>query len=157
MSEIFKKLNRFRSSNMFFFVGWIFAVTLISFSLKKIFSVDPSTYDFFTSILSVLTGFLLTYDFGNVLSRRRNRNISSLSPSSSLIKVSELLFSSKTQKEVFNPIVAEWHYEYFEDLKNKRFIKSKLTNLRWTYHFLVAMWQKSPIGDLIEFISKFWK
>jgi len=76
---------------------------------------------------------------------------------SNFLVITNFLYSHKTQKEVFEPLVAEWQYEYFEDLRNKRFRRAKMTNLRWTYHFLTAMWQKSPIGDLIEFISKFAK
>ena len=83
--------------------------------------------------------------------------IGSNHPSSNLLNISGFLYSPKTQKEIFRPIVAEWQYEYFEDLKNKRFGRAKYTNIRWIYHFLLAMWMKSPIGDLIEFISKFAK
>ncbi|MGI8884846.1 MAG: hypothetical protein ACR2IA_11465 [Pyrinomonadaceae bacterium] len=78
-------------------------------------------------------------------------------PGFNLLKVSSFLYSTRIQNEVFEPIVAEWQFEYCEDLKNERFGRSKITNLRWTYHFLAAMIQKSPIGDLIELIRKFKK
>ncbi len=74
-----------------------------------------------------------------------------------LLSISSFLYSVKNQKEVFEPIVAEWHFEFFEDLKKGRVLKAKWTNIRWTYHFLVAMLQKSPIGDFIEFIRKLMK
>ncbi len=67
------------------------------------------------------------------------------------------MFSTKTQKEIFEPIVADWQEEYFEALFKKEIWKARWINVRYTYAFLAAMWQKSPIGDLIEFISKFAK
>ena len=60
----------------------------------------------------------------------------------------------KIQKEVFDPIVADWQEEYFEALSKKEIWKSRRINMRYTYAFLAAMWQKSPVGDLIEFIRK---
>ena len=76
---------------------------------------------------------------------------------SNLLVITNFLYSHKSQKEVFEPLVAEWQHEYFEDLRNKRFGRAKFTNVRWSYHFLAAMWQKSPIGDLIEFVIKIAK
>jgi len=93
----------------------------------------------------------------NSLYKEKEKKKIFLSPSNKLLTISSFFYSPKTQKEVFEPIVAEWQYEYFEDLRNKRFGRAKCTNLRWTYHFIAAMLQKSPIGDLIEFISKIAK
>ncbi|MGI8883273.1 MAG: hypothetical protein ACR2IA_03405 [Pyrinomonadaceae bacterium] len=76
---------------------------------------------------------------------------------STLLKTVKFLFSFKTQKEVFEPIVADWQEEYFEALFKKEIWKSRWINVRYTYAFIIAMWQKSPIGDLIEFISKIAK
>jgi hypothetical protein len=73
------------------------------------------------------------------------------------LKISEFLYSSKTQKEVFEPIVADWLAEYCKALSKKEIWKARWINVRYTYAFLVAMWQKSPLGDLIEFISKIAK
>ena len=74
-----------------------------------------------------------------------------------LLKVTEFLFSPKTQKEVFQPIAADWNEEYFEALFKQEIWKARWINVRYTYAFIVTMWQKSPIGDLIEFISKIAK
>lgn len=76
---------------------------------------------------------------------------------SNLLKISSFLFSTKTQKEIFEPIVADWQEEYFEALFKKETWKARWINVRYTYAFLAAMWQKSPIGDLIEFINKLAK
>jgi hypothetical protein len=86
---------------------------------------------------------------------------------SSLIKSSQLgnkfgnivkfLFGDKNQKEIFEPIVTDWQEEYFEALFKKEMWKARWINVRYTYAFIIAMWQKSPIGDLIEFVSKIAK
>jgi hypothetical protein len=76
---------------------------------------------------------------------------------SNFLIISYFLFSAKTQKEIFEPIVADWQEEYFEALFKKEIWKARWINVRYTYAFLGVMWQKSPIGDLIEFISKIAK
>jgi hypothetical protein len=73
------------------------------------------------------------------------------------LSISYFLFSAKTQKEIFEPIASDWQEEYFEALFKKEIWKERWINVRYTYAFLAAMWQKSPIGDLIEFISKLAK
>lgn len=78
-------------------------------------------------------------------------------PSSFLQKITSFVFSVKTQKEVFEPTIADWQEEYFEALFKKEIWKARWINVRYTYAFLGAMWQKSPIGDLIEFVSKIAK
>ena len=79
------------------------------------------------------------------------------SPDSYLTPISKFCFSSKNNKEIFEPIVTDWQGEYFEALFKKEVWKARWINLRYTYAFLAAMWQKSPIGDLIEFVSKLAK
>lgn len=74
-----------------------------------------------------------------------------------ILKLTELIYSPKTQKEIFEPIVVDWQEEYFEALSKKEIWKAHWINVRYTYAFLAAMWMKSPIGDLIEFIRKFAK
>ena len=73
------------------------------------------------------------------------------------LKITAFFYSGKTQKEVFVPIVADWDEEYFEALSNKEIWKARWINMRYTYAFIIAIWQKSPIGDLIEFIRKIAK
>ena len=74
-----------------------------------------------------------------------------------LLKITEFLFSAKIQKEIFEPITVDWHEEYFEALFKKEIWKARWMNMRYTYAFFAAMWQKSPIGDLIEFVNKIAK
>ena len=66
-------------------------------------------------------------------------------------------YSNKIQKEIFEPIATDWQKEYFEALSKKEIWKSRWINVRYTYAFLSAMWQKSPIDDLIEFVRKLAK
>lgn len=71
-----------------------------------------------------------------------------------LLKITNFLFSSKTQKNIFEPIIGDWQEEYFEALFKKEILKSHWINVRYAYEFIKAMWMKSPFGDLIEFIRK---
>jgi len=74
-----------------------------------------------------------------------------------LLKLSGILFSPKTQTEVFLPAMADWDEEIYEALKKDKDANLFMINVRYTYAFLAAMWQKSPIGDLIEFVVKIAK
>jgi len=78
-------------------------------------------------------------------------------PGKRLLIVIDFFYSVRNQRDVFNPITSDWQEEYFEALFKKEIWKARWINLRYTYAFLVTMWQKSPIGDLIEFISKIAK
>jgi hypothetical protein len=86
-----------------------------------------------------------------------SKKIISLPLSYKFLKISNFVFSPNIQKEIFELIVADWQEEYFEALSKKEIWKARWINVRYTYAFIVAMWQKSPIGDLIEFIQKFAK
>jgi hypothetical protein len=94
--------------------------------------------------------------FSIVNSLYREKKIVS-SPNTKLLIVSSFFYSRKNQIEIFEPVASDWQEEYFEALFKKEIWKSRWINARYTYAFLVAMWQKSPIGDLIEFISKIAK
>lgn len=69
-------------------------------------------------------------------------------------KFAWFLYSTKTQKEIFEPIIADWQKEYFEALSRNEIWKARWIKVRYIYAFLAAMWQKSPIGDLIKFVIK---
>lgn len=75
-------------------------------------------------------------------------------PLHNLLKITSFFYSRKTQKEVFEPITLDWQEEYFEALDDREIWKSRWINVRYTYAFILAMIQKSPIGDLFEFILK---
>ncbi len=87
----------------------------------------------------------------------RTENLIHIPTDAKLLAISKILYSAKIQRELFEPIVADWQEEYFEALLKKEIRKARWINVRYTYAFLAAMWQKSPIGDLIEFISKLAK
>lgn len=73
------------------------------------------------------------------------------------LKITEFIYANKSQKEIFLPIMADWQEEYFEALSKKEIWKARWVNVRYTYAFLAAMWMKSPIGDLIQFVIKIAK
>jgi hypothetical protein len=70
------------------------------------------------------------------------------------LRISGFLFNSKTQKDTFELIVADWQEEYFEALKENKDANLLMINVRNTYGFIMAMWQKSPLGDLLEYVRK---
>jgi hypothetical protein len=71
-----------------------------------------------------------------------------------LLKISAFLFSQKAQKEIFLTAMAEWDEEIFEALKKDKDANLFMINVRNTYGFIMAMWQKSPLGDLLEYVRK---
>ncbi|MDQ2746890.1 MAG: hypothetical protein M3T96_06500 [Acidobacteriota bacterium] len=73
------------------------------------------------------------------------------------LAITRILFSTKTQKEVFEPAMAEWNFEIYEALKDQEGSRLLIINLRNVYGFLITIWMKSPIGDLIEFVRKLAK
>ncbi len=157
MSNIIKKLDNFRASTSFFVFFMLNGLFLTYFSLKQLTSVSIFNPAFYFQLFYLTSGIFSVWYFGKVVLRRINEKEFLTSSSINLLKISDFLYSPKTQEEIFKPIVAEWHFEFFEDLNKGRTLKAKWTNIRWTYNFLAAMWQKSPIGDLIEFISKIAK
>jgi hypothetical protein len=60
-------------------------------------------------------------------------------PGSRLLAIVDFLFSPATIEETFKPTVADWHEEYFEALKQKRFMKARWINVRYTYRFIQTM------------------
>jgi hypothetical protein len=75
-----------------------------------------------------------------------------------LLKITGLLFSAKTQEEVFERNMADWDFEFYQALngKSKNF-ELFMISARNTCAFIISMWQKSPIGDLIEFVFQIAK
>ena len=53
--------------------------------------------------------------------------------------------------------MADWDFEIYENLEKDKDANLFMINVRNTYRFFLAMWQKSPIGDLIEFVVKIAK
>jgi hypothetical protein len=93
---------------------------------------------------------VLYFDFR----QRESGTVFSRALFSGFSNVTVFLFSSKTQTEVFQPIAADWQEEYCEALFKNEICKARWINIRYTYAFLAAMWMKSPVGDVIEFVMK---
>lgn len=93
----------------------------------------------------------------NEVSRKKSDNKISRPPGLRLLSIVEFLYSHKTVKEVFKQTISDWQQEYFEALCKKEIWKARWINVRYTYAFLAAMWQKSPVGNLIEFVCKLAK
>ena len=157
MSNLVKKLDKFRYSTTFFVFLFLNSMFLIYFQLKQLSSVGNSNFAFYLQLLLLTFGIFSARNFGKIILRRITEKEFLLTSSTTLFKISYFLFSSKTQKEIFEPILSDWQEEYFEALFKKEIWKARWINVRYTYAFLAAMWQKSPIGDLIEFVSKLAK
>ncbi len=71
------------------------------------------------------------------------------------LKFTSIFFSTKTQKEVFLTAMSDWDEEVFEALRKDKDANLFMINVRNTYGFIITMWQKSPLGDLLEYVRKF--
>lgn len=128
-----------------------FAITVGAFVLLNL-TLVLLKYEIHSKITSLLLNL-----FYKESSNSSSVNKVSLPFSRKLLKLSYILFSSKTQKEVFELIVADWDEEYFDALFKQEIWKARWINVRYAYAFLAAMWLKSPIGDLIQFVIKIAK
>lgn len=68
-----------------------------------------------------------------------------------------LFYSGKTKEMVFDPLKLDWQNELLDAKLRKQTWKAMQINIRYSYAFLAAMIQKSPICDLIEFVRQFAK
>ena len=144
----------------FYFAAWCH-FNAIEFSLQKDFKIANS-YNSLGSNIAIFGVFVLSiyfinlcWTFNKIFAEKVNEydGLSSFN----VTYIVNFLYSDKIQKEVFDPIVADWQEEYFEALFKKEIWKAHWINIRYTYAFIIAMWQKSPVGDLIEFIRKIAK
>lgn len=101
-------------------------------------------------------GLLATTIVGLYFSFRQSESgkVFSYSLFSRFSNVTGFRFSAKTQTEVFQPIAADWQEEHFEALFKNEIWKARWINVRYAYAFLAAMWMKSPVCDVIEFVMK---
>ena len=144
----------------FYFAAWCH-FNAVDFSLQGHFKIANS-YDSLASNATIFGVFILSIYIIN-LCRTFNKifaekvtEYDGLS-SFNVTHIVHFFYSDKIQKEVFDPIVADWQEEYFEALFKKEIWKARWINVRYTYAFIITMWQKSPMGDLIEFIRKIAK
>ena len=63
----------------------------------------------------------------------------SKAPGTRLLLIVDFLFSPATVEETFKPTVADWRKEYFEALRQKRFLKAGWISVRYRYRFILAM------------------
>ena len=74
-----------------------------------------------------------------------------------LWEIPQIFYSPKTKQMVFEPLKADWQDELLEAKLRGETWKVFQINIRYSYAFIAAMCQKSPLGDLVEFFSKFAK
>ena len=73
---------------------------------------------------------------------------------SKFLRLAEFLFSSKTCREVFYPIVGDWREEYINALRKGRIIDAIFILVKNYLSFAYTMIVCSRFGKLIEFIMK---
>jgi hypothetical protein len=73
---------------------------------------------------------------------------------SKFLRLAEFLFSSKTCKEVFYPLVGDWREEYINALRKGRIIDAIFILVKNYFSFAYTMIVCSRFGKLIEFIMK---
>ena len=137
LSSIF---NNFSIKVLEFFISSVLATITISIiSLAVVIFYGDTVFRFIDLLIS------------------KSESIIQIPTNVKLLMICRFFYSANNQKEVFEPIAADWQEEYFEALFKKEIWKVRWINVRYTYAFFAAMWQKSPIGDFIEFISKIAK
>jgi hypothetical protein len=60
-------------------------------------------------------------------------------PGARYLVVVDFLYSPRTVEETFKPIIADWRFEYFNALSEKRRIKARWISIRYYYRIAVAM------------------
>lgn len=71
-----------------------------------------------------------------------------------LWEIPNMFYSPKTKETVFQPIKSDWQNELTKAKLRNQTWKAFEINIRYSFAFLSAMLQRSPIGDLIEFVRK---
>jgi hypothetical protein len=67
-----------------------------------------------------------------------------------LYEIPNIFYSPRTHKEVFQPLLADWREEYFEAVQQNQKLKACWISACYAWAFLMAMLQRSPLGDLME-------
>lgn len=143
----------------------IFLVSLLSLNFAFIDSTmgEPQVIpewstEYVNWIMFVVSTALCVYETIHLVKNRKTSNFLLSKPHRyNLLKITGFLFSIKTQKEIFEQTMTDWNFELYKALEKKEIWKAHWINVRYTYAFLAAMWQKSPLGDLIEFVIKLAK
>lgn len=74
-----------------------------------------------------------------------------------LWEIPNLFYSSKTREMVFEPLRADWQEELADAKLNRDMWKILVVNVRYSVAFVSSVIQKSPLGDLVEFVGKLAK
>ena len=67
-----------------------------------------------------------------------------------LWEIPNMFYSPKTKQMIFEPLKADWQEELFEAKLRKQMWKALGINIRYSFAFVAAMFQKTPVGNLIE-------
>lgn len=78
-------------------------------------------------------------------------------PGYNMLRVCELAFGRKLKELIFEPILADMHQEYFEELKQGEHIKSKLVLIRYYLFILTSTALKALGSSLIKGLTVFLK
>ncbi len=74
-----------------------------------------------------------------------------------LWEIPNMFYSPKTKEMVFEPLKSDWQNELTDAKMRKQPLKAFQINIQYSYSFIAAIIQKSPLGDLVEFVRKFAK
>ncbi len=69
-------------------------------------------------------------------------------------EIPNMFYSPRTKESIFEPLKADWQDEIYTAKLKKETWKSFAINVRYSFAFLSAMTQKSPLGDLLEYVRK---
>ena len=159
------KVAEYKNTSYRISLKLIFLVSLFSFSFAFVDStmgkpqmIPEWSTEYINWIMFVATAALCVYETLHLAKNRKTPK--SLLPKPhryNLLKITGFLFSIKTQKEIFEQTMTDWNFELYKALEKEEIWKSRWINVSCTCSFLITILQKSPIGDLTEFIRSFWK
>jgi len=119
--------------------GYVQRVYTSARELTDSFSLRFPAESWLTLLALTLLGGILAVAFYGLL-RLRMRSISiKQAPGSRFRSIVTFLYSQKTVEEVFDPLIADWRFEYFEALDQKRRWKARWISVRYVYSLLMAM------------------
>jgi hypothetical protein len=72
-----------------------------------------------------------------------------------LWEIPNLFYSSRTKENIFEPLKTDWQDELTNAKLQNQTLKIVEINIRYSMAFISAMIQKSPLGDLLEYVRKF--
>lgn len=67
-----------------------------------------------------------------------------------LWEIPNMFYSPRTKQMIFEPLKADWQEELYEAKLRKQTWKALEINIRYSFAFVAAMFQKTPVGNLIE-------